>query len=57
MSRLSEAGLLPPRLIEVGADGTAVVYYGEQPLAAYRTLDALLKFHRLTMEELGIVTG
>jgi hypothetical protein len=52
ISRLSEAGILPPRRIEVDADGSAVVFYSEQPLAQYRSLDALLRFHRLTMDDL-----
>ena len=43
ISRLSEAGILPPRRIEVDADGSAVVFYSEQPLAQYRSLDALQK--------------
>jgi hypothetical protein len=52
MSRLSEAGFLPPRRIDVEPDGSAIAYYGEQPLAQYRSLDALLRFHRMTMDDL-----
>lgn len=52
LSRLSEAGFLPPRRIDVEADGSAIAFYGEQPLAQYRSLDALLRFHRMTMDDL-----
>jgi hypothetical protein len=50
--RVSATGVVAPTLIEVTPQGSAVVYYGEQPMAEFRSLDLALRFHRLTHDDL-----
>lgn len=52
IERISALGILAPAVIDVQAHGSAIVYYGEQPLAEFRTLDAALRYHRLTADDL-----
>lgn len=52
LERVVSAGILPPTLIDVRPSGSAVIYYGEQPMTEFRTLDAALRYHRLTADDL-----
>jgi hypothetical protein len=52
IERVSSTGVTVPTKIDVRSDGSAVTYYGEQPLVQFRTLDAALRYHRLTTDDL-----
>lgn len=50
--RVSIAGIIPPTLLDVQSDGSTIAYYGEQPLVQFRSLDAALRYHRMTQDDL-----
>jgi hypothetical protein len=52
ITRVSGAGVLPPTKLDVKPDGATTAYYGEQPLVEFRSLDAALRYHRLTQDDL-----
>jgi hypothetical protein len=55
LERIVSAGIHPPTMIDVQSSGSAVIYYGEQPMTEFRTLDAALRYHRLTADDLESV--
>lgn len=52
IARVSTGGVIPPTMLDVKSDGATVAYYGEQPLVQFRTLDAALRYHRMTLDDL-----